>query len=169
MKEIEVKILDIGKTEIIRKLKALGAKKIFEGIVLTSYFDFPSKSLQRSGKILRLRKSRAYATITFKENLSRKRAKTMTEHQIYLDDYIQAQKILEGLGLKEFPQRPKSRTSFKAKDASFEIDKFKSIPAYLEIEAPNLQIIKKYVKLLGFSMKDTKPWSGTDVLKHYKK
>ena len=36
MKEIEIKILEINKNEIIKKLNALGAKKSFEGEIRES-------------------------------------------------------------------------------------------------------------------------------------
>jgi len=46
MPEIEVKILEIDKDEVIKKLNSLGAEKIFEGYVETIYYDTPDFKLK---------------------------------------------------------------------------------------------------------------------------
>ena len=38
-----------------------------------------------------------------------------------------------------------------------------------EIEAKDLETIHKFSKLLGFSEGDHRPWSSTDLIKHYSK
>ncbi len=168
MKEIEVKILNIKEKQIIKKLKKLGAKKVFEGKIIASYFDFEDKSLSKENKIIRLRTKGKLAELTFKKSISKKEAKIAEEYNVITDDYKDMKKILNLLGLKEKIKQTKYRTSFTLDDVHFELDKFDSIPIFLEVEAPNIEKLKEYIKKLGFSMKDTKPWTGKNVLDYYK-
>jgi len=77
--------------------------------------------------------------------------------------------ILEKIGLKVIWKVEKHRTSFVLENARFEIDSFPGIPTFLEIEAENEKELEKYSKLLGFSLKEGKPWTIREVLKYYKK
>ena len=63
----------------------------------------------------------------------------------------------------------KKRISYVLGDIRFEIDTYEGIPTFLEIEAPSEEILEEMVLKLGFSMKDTKPWNGKKVWKHYGK
>jgi len=169
MKEIEVKILNVNEKEIITKLKKLGAKKVFEGKIIALYFDFKNNELSKEGKLIRLRTKGKMAELTFKKKISKKEAKIVDEYEIVTNDFANMKQILNQLGLKEKVKQIKYRTSFNLDNVHFELDKFDNIPLFLEIEAPNIEKLKKYIKILGFSMKDTKPWTGKDVLKYYNK
>jgi len=170
MKEVEIKILEIDKKEIIDKLKKAGAKKIFEGDVENIFYDFENKRLFSQGKKLRLRKLGDRFQLTFKGKKEKGVAKIRDEYEVYFDDDTPIKKILEELGLREINRYcVKHRISFVIEDVRFEIDDFKKIPAYLEIEGPSVKKIKKYVKKLGFSMDDIKSYSSRDVFNHYGK
>lgn len=171
MQEVEVKILDVDLDEIGRKLNQLGAKKTFVGEIRASYFDFPDESLRKTDKILRLRtKGKQQGELTFKQKLSREKAKIMDEQEISFSEnnITTVHKILTGLGLQEFKTIQKYRTSYVLGDIHFELDKIPDIPLFLEIEATSLERLQQAVELLGFAMTDTKPWSGKDVLNHYR-
>ncbi len=169
MNEIEVKILEIDAEGIIQKLEAWGAKKIFDGEIVASYFDFDSRELFKQDKLLRLRRKGEKCELTFKKTLSLEKARIMDEFEVTLDDYGGTKKILFELGLKEYKRLAKHRLSYLFEGAHFEIDRYPEIPAYLEIEAPNLEKLEELVRKLGFSMSDTKPWSVKNVLEHYGK
>ena len=87
MKEIEVKILEIDVEEIEKKLKKMEAEKVFEGEVVSIYFDFPDKLLEREGKILRLRQKGDKVILTYKELISKDEAKIMDEYELTIDDF----------------------------------------------------------------------------------
>jgi adenylate cyclase class 2 len=169
MQEIEVKILEIDKDSLIAKLKSLGAKKDSEGNMRYILFDFADRRLKRSGKLLRLRSNGKDVELTFKGNISRKKAKIAEEHEVQVDDFDTAMKILSSIGLTRTKTYFKHRISYVLGKVRFEIDTLPGIPTFLEIEAPSTALIEKFVAKLGFSMKDAKPWTGKDVMRHYKK
>jgi len=165
--EIEVKILEVDKNAIIKKLKSMGAKLAFEGDMSVEFFDFEGDVLARDKKILRLRQKGEKYELTFKQLVSKASAKIMEEHEISSKDGAVIKKMLLGLGLKKIGSYTKHRVSFKLNGASFELDTYPRIPTFLEIEAPTIEDIKKYIKLLRLSEDDAKPWSGADIFKHY--
>jgi len=169
MEEIEVKILEVDKTEVIERLRGLGARKIFDGDVITTYFDFEDRKLAKEGKILRLRKKGDQVELTYKNEISKEEAKIMEEYEIIVDSIDVMKEILGNLGFKEFFKSFKHRISYTKDNIHFEIDTYPDIPAFLEIEAPNLEKLKEYVNKLGFSMNEAKPWSIKDVLEYYGK
>ena len=168
MNEIEVKILEINKDKIIKKLESLGAEKCFEGKVNASFFDFKDKRLKKENSFLRLRDKEKFSELTLKKKISKDEAKIMDETEIVVDNFANAKKILESLGLVESEiKMNKKRLSYKLGDVHFEIDSLENLPSYLEIEAPDLEKLKDAVEKLGFSMNDAKPWSMKDVKEYY--
>jgi len=165
--EIEVKILNINKADVVRTLHALGAKKTFEGTVHSYFYDFDDKRLGHEDKILRIRMLGQTALLTLKKRVSKKKAKIMHEHEIRVSDRDILMSILSDLGLSVWDADKKTRTSYELDTVHVDIDTIPGIPSFLEIEAPNLQTLKDYVKKLGFSMKHAKPWSRQDLLDHY--
>lgn len=171
MQEVEVKILEVNEQEIITRLEKLGARKVFAGEICASYFDFPNEILTKEHKILRLRtKGKDYCELTFKKKLSKEKAKIMEEHELaFTGDTTALRSILAGIGLEEFKIIKKHRISYSLGDLHFELDKMPDIPLFLEIEATSLDKLQEAVEKLGFTMADARPWSGKDVLNHYKK
>lgn len=169
MKELEVKILEINKKEVIKKLENLGAKKILDSNVNAIHFDFDDYSLSKQDKILRLRRKGDITELTFKRKISKKKAKIVEELEVKVDDFGSMKKVLERLGLKKIKQYTKHRISYNLNDVHFELDTYPGIPTFLEIEAPDIKKVKESVEKLGYSMKDAKSWNGWDVLKYYRK
>jgi predicted adenylyl cyclase CyaB len=168
--EIEVKILDVDKAAVIEVLKSLGAKQVFDGELNIQLYDFTDKRLQKDGSILRLRNRGEVSELAFKQWVSREKVKVMKEYEIVFREHSDAEKILIALGLRElkgYKRSKKHRTSLKLGDACFDFDTYEGIPTLLEVEAPTLEEVEKWVKKLGFSMENAKPWSGRDVFKHY--
>ena len=169
MKEIEIKILEIDKIRIIEKIKELNAVMVFDGELVNTYFDYEDCSLEKKGKHLRLREKGKNTEITLKENFSKVTAKIADEYKITFLEREDAKKILAGMGLVVNIQVRKYRTSFHLGDIAFEIDEIPGIPPLLEIEAPDMDTIEKYVKYFGYNMSDAKPWSFREVMQYYKK
>lgn len=169
LKEIEVKILEINVEEVEKKLKEMGAEKVFEDKVVSVYFDFSDKLLEKEGKILRLRQKGDKVILTYKELISQEEAKIMDEYELIVSDFETIKRIFEGLGLFPLYEFNKHRTTYKLNNTNFEIDKYPDIPAFLEIEAPNLETINKYISEFGFSREEAKSYSVKEVLNHYGK
>jgi adenylate cyclase class 2 len=169
LKEIEVKILEIDVEEIDKKLKKIGAEKVFEGEIVSIYFDFSDRLLEKGGKILRLRQKGAESILTYKELISKDEAKIMDEYELTIDDFELIKRIFEGIGLSPLYEFNKHRTTYKLNQTHFEIDKYPDIPAFLEIETPDLNTINEMVSKLGFSREEVNSYSIKDVLKYYDK
>jgi adenylate cyclase class 2 len=167
MREIEVKILGIDKNKLVARLKRLGARKTFDGAIKASFFDYKDDRLKKTGRLLRLREGAAGTILAFKAPAGRSRVKTMKEFEFSLSDPRALRAVLSGLGLKESGRTHKHRTSFRLGKAHFELDTYPGIPTYLEIEAPSERAVRKHVQLLGFNMKQARPWTWRDVFRHY--
>jgi adenylate cyclase class 2 len=169
LEEIEVKILEINVEEVEKKLKEMGAEKVFCGKVVSVYFDFKDKNLEKEGKILRLRQKGNRVVLTYKELISQDEAKIMDEDELPVNDFETMKKIFKGIGLLPLYEFDKHRTTYKLKQVHFEIDKYPNIPAFLEIESPDLDTIDKLVSELGFTKEQVNSYSIKDVLEYYGK
>ncbi len=168
MKEIEVKILEIDVKETIRKIEELGGIKTYEGEVITTYYDSRHK-LHNQGRVLRLRRKDDKTELTFKEKISDDLFKSMNEFETIVGDYKTMDTILQGIGFKPCRELSKRRTSYSIGEVHVDIDTYNEFPTFLEIEAKTGDLVKEWVLKLGYSMNDAKPWTTSDVFKHYGK
>ncbi|MBS3176249.1 class IV adenylate cyclase [Candidatus Woesearchaeota archaeon] len=170
MREVEVKILEINVPEIKKKLKVLGAKKVFEGKVEYKLFDFPNRSLNKKDELLRIRQKGNVVEVVHKgsnEQVDRFRVRKETETT--LGNFESGCDIFEKIGMKVIFHEKRSRESYKLGSVTFEIDQYPNIPSYLEIEAEKESDVKKAVEALGFTMDQTTSMDGGAVLDYYKK
>lgn len=169
MQEIEVKILEIDKDVIIKKLQQLGTKKVFAGKLQSYFYDFADQKLHEEGKTLRLREAGSFSLLTYKQKIPHAEVKIRKEHETKLSDPAVVKTVFKELGLVVIRTSVKHRESYALGDVHFEIDTIEGIPTFLEIEATTVEQLKDAVHQLGFSMKDTKPWTEKDVVEYYKK
>lgn len=167
MREIEVKILEVNRLELEKKLLGLGAEKVFEGIISGVYFDTNDKT-----KIFRLRTENDKPILTLKNKILADGVKEAEETEVEVKDYETMKKIVESLGYPVYLELIKKRISYKLNGTRFEFDKYldnwEHVPEFMEIEAKNKEEIIKNAKLLGFEEKDLKPWSGKEVERYYR-
>ena len=173
MNEIEVKILDINKDDIIQKLKKFGAKKVFDDEINAIYLDYEDKRLVKNKNVLRLRTEGKTNVLTMKEFVSKKDVKIFKEYELTVSDFKETQRIFEMLGIKKYTSMKKHRTSYKLDNIKFEFDKYENeydyIPLFLEIECEDKEKIFEYAKKLGFSKKQCTPYTFIDLVKIYEK
>ncbi|MFA6269137.1 MAG: class IV adenylate cyclase [archaeon] len=174
MKEIEVKILEINKKEVEKKLKQMGAKKAFDGLIDAQNFDFPDRRIKKKKNLLRLRKMDKKVFLTYKiKSKAKSQAKVCEEIELEVMDFEKMKLIFENLGLETKTRIKKHRTSYKLGSTHFEIEQYlgeySNVPCFLEIEAPSIKVINKYAKKLGFNEKDCLNWNTWDVVEHYEK
>lgn len=169
MKEIELKILEVDAGTVLRRLGELGARKVFDGPVTASYFDFADGRIAREDSIVRLRKKGDQAEFAFKRTLAKTESRIMDEFEVCVDDFESARQILLALGLREFYRLAKHRASYLLDGTHFELDTYEGLPTFLEIESPTVESLKQWVIKLGFALEVAKPWSVKDVLRHYGK
>jgi adenylate cyclase class 2 len=171
MKETEVKILEVDRTKIEEKLISLGAKKVFDGNILTVFFDFKDGRIAKKKNVLRLRQEQNGTELTYKKVYFSKTAKSAEEYSVEVSNLVTMRKILENLGLMTTERMQKHRVSYVLENVRFDIDhysgKYKFIPELLEIETDDIELIHKYAELLGFKAEDCLPWSTNDLISYY--
>lgn len=149
--EIEIKVLGIEKKSFEAKLKRLGAKKIFAGMIICRHFDYPNHSLRSHGKLIRVRTCGPDVT-EFAYKGPKKiinNCKIREEIQTTVADGEQIAKILKNIGMKETFYCEKKRTSYSLKNIHIDIDEYPQKIVYAEIEAPDQKTIKNLLKKLG--------------------
>ncbi|MBU4456899.1 MAG: class IV adenylate cyclase, partial [Nanoarchaeota archaeon] len=145
-------------------------KKVFEGILEALFFDLGHVIRDADGTF-RLRKEEDKTFMTYKKKIPHDKIKIRDETEIEVSSFNEAKKLIESLGFKEIKNLKKKRVTYQLHDVKFEFDEYLSkhnfVPLFLEIEARTLDDIYKYIKLLGFSIKDCKHWSTKEIIEHY--
>lgn len=165
--EIEIKILDIQPDEVRKKLVELGATKVFEGNLKIVTFDSPKKDLKKEGKLLRVRKIGNKTELCFKGKNKPSKFNVREEIEVLTDNFENTLTILEKVGFKRKFEGNKNRESYQLGKIKFEIDTYTGIPTFLEIEASSEKEVAKFVKKLGYTMKQTSTLTGKKLFKHY--
>lgn len=172
MKEIEVKILEIDRSLIEKRLQEIGAIQTFDGEMQATFFDFPDGQITRRGDVLRLRQEGEQVQLVYKAHLSTEGAKVMEEYESRVENAAALRAVFTHLGLQVIKETRKRRTSYRWQGAHIEIDDYQEelayIPVFLEIEAPSMQQIGEIIRLLGYSPADALSWSTYDLVRHYR-
>ncbi|MBN1175321.1 CYTH domain-containing protein [Candidatus Woesearchaeota archaeon] len=172
MEEVEVKILEVDRPKCEKILLDLGAEKIFEGTIKTVAFDNGNKTLTTDKQFIRLRKENEKNVLGFKGRIKNKEAKVMEEIETEVGDFDKTVQILERVGFTIWTQNTKDRISYKLEGVRFDFDKYNEeysyIPEFLEIEGENIEVIRKYAKILGFEDEELKPWGFGKLNNKYK-
>lgn len=155
MREIEVKIRNIDKQDIIKKIEEFGAVKIFTGKVIDYRFDTPDRDLSRQGKALRIRQKGRYIFLNLKGK--KKSIRNITgrdEIGVKISNFKIMQKILNELGYVKIFELEKYRTEYRVDDITFDIDEYIGLDPILEIESDSYEKVQNYIKKLGVSERD---------------
>jgi adenylate cyclase class 2 len=166
-KEIEIKVLEIDKKEVISKLRKVGAKKKLDARLKVRFFDFPDKRLTKKNNAVRLRKEGKKTKITIKDKFVQNKFKQVIEYETEVQDFEAITQIFNLIGLKIVAEQEKDRISYKYKDITFDIDTYPRIPTLLEIEAENLTKLKEGLRIIGKTIKDSNSKTGKELFAHY--
>jgi adenylate cyclase, class 2 len=169
MKEIEVKIMDIDLEEIRKKLLGLRAKKVFDGEIHAIAFDHPDMRLDKKDSFIRVRRVGETTELCFKGPNRGSVFKSREEIEVNTTNFADTLEILERGGLIKYHEGKKNRESYTIGKVRFEIDNWKNIPHFLEIEAPTTEEVKEYVEKLGFTMEQTTNQTYLDIEERYNK
>ena len=169
MKEREVKVLNIDKDEIERKLINIGARLIKDENQVNYRFDTDENFLKKTyNGYLRIRVTKNLLngetknTLTFKRSLRRNTLRVNEETETEISDWENTAKILELLGYKQKRPGYKHRRSYTYDNITFEIDTWDEdtySKPYLEIEMFSEEDLERAIKLLDLdrSQVTTKP------------
>lgn len=169
MEEIEVKFLNVDPKKLQRKLKKIGAKKVFEKLYKRRVFDFPDLRFNDIGAWLRVRDEGDKVTMTWKRRIGVKshngkyNDQSMEEIEIEVSDFDKVAKIIKKLGLEEKFYEENKRIRYVLDDIEFDIDHWPGLEPYLEIEAESWDDIDKAIKLLDLNPKDKKIFSTYQI------
>jgi predicted adenylyl cyclase CyaB len=172
MHELEVKILDIDVPRVMKRLHALDAKKVFEGEIRASYFNFSrSKAHDPLPSPVRLRKKGDLVELCYKLPTGETRAKAMIEYETHVESFDATRSLLLAMGMRELPKSKvvKQRVSYRVGHALYEFDTLPRIPTFLEIEAQSMHYLIDAVAAIGYTMADTKAWTGKQVINYYRR
>jgi len=171
MTELEVKILEINRESVEKKLIALGAKKTFDDEIHAIYYDLPDNSLKKTGKALRLRKQGERNILTLKLHVENALAKERVEHEVETCSFEEMKTVLEGIGYAPWLEMRKHRTSYELEGTHVEFDHYYGqhnfIPEFLEIEGRDIETICRCAEALGFSRHDCRSWDVAELIEYY--
>jgi len=149
MKEVEVKIRNIRKEEIIKKIEELGAVKNFSGRIIDFRFDTQDRELSKQGKALRIRQKGKYIFLNLKgKKKSLDNIVDRDEIGVKISNFKTMQKILNELGYVKIFELNKYRTEYKMDDIKFDLDEYVGLEPILEIESDSHEKVENYIKIL---------------------
>jgi len=142
--EYEIRVLEINKEEIIKKLENLGAVK--KGEFEQKRYVYDLKPVEKS-KWIRLRTNGRKTTLTYKDIVNNTINGTR-EVEIVVDDFDKTNELLERIGFESRSYQENTRIQYILNNVEIDIDSWPMIPTYLEIEANTEQEVIKMQNLL---------------------
>src|SRR6266478_8281684 len=155
MEEIEIKFAVKDTKAITDKLRKMGFRVAVGRHREKNYlFDDSAESLQKAGKLLRVRKTPSGQTVTFKGPISAaSKLKHREEIECRMEDADVLLRILEEVGFKVRTEYSKYRTVFEKDGFSISLDETEA-GNYLEVEGPSDEEIIRLAEKLGYSESD---------------
>lgn len=155
MKEVELKVRNIDKEEIIKKIINLGATRVFSGKVIDFRYDTPDRDLSRQGKALRIRQKGSHIYLNLKgKKKSKESIIGRDEIGVKISNFKTMQRILNELGYIKIFELIKYRIEYRLGDINFDIDEYVGLDPILEIESDSYEKVKEYVKILEIEEQD---------------
>lgn len=142
--EYEVRILEINKEEMIKKLEQLGAEKEGEFFQKRYVYDTMPK---RPNEWYRLRTNGNETTLTYKKITSDKIDGTK-ELEIIVSDFEKTKEMLEVMGYKHKGYQENKRLRYILDGVEIDIDSWPLIPTYMEIEGKSVEDVNKIIEKL---------------------
>ena len=140
--EYEVRVLEIDKENLVKRLKDLGAEFQWDYIQKRYVYDFiPSID----GKWIRLRTNGKKTTLTIKNLVS---------SEIEVDSFEKANLILKELGYEAKGYQENRRCQYVLNEVEIDIDSWPLIPTYLEIEGPSEESVYNTLEVLGYTKEE---------------
>ena len=143
--EIEVRILDIDKDDLVSKLEKLNAKFIGDFNQVRYCYDFNPK---QENKWIRLRTNGIKNTLTIKE-VKENTIEGTKELEIEVSSISDTDKILNELGYKMRSIQENHRIQYILNDVEIDIDDWPKLNTFVEFEGKSVEDVKEVISLLG--------------------
>src|SRR3954468_649296 len=149
--EIEVKFPLRDRSELIQKLRALGAQRLYPETFEDNIVLDRRGELRTRGALLRVRKFGKYALATFKGPMAIEGGvKSREEVQTGVESFELAIQLFDSLGFKPVFRYQKYREVWRIRDVEVVLDRT-PIGDYFEIEGP-IDVIRTITAELGMTM-----------------
>jgi adenylate cyclase class 2 len=149
--EIEVKFPLNDRAELIRKLREIGATRLYAETFEDNIVLDRRGELKTRGALLRVRKFGRYALATFKGPMSIEGGiKSREEVQTGVESFELAIQLFDSLGFKPIFRYQKFREVWRVSDVEVVLDRT-PIGNYFEIEGP-VEVIRTVTTQLGMNM-----------------
>lgn len=142
--EYELRVLEIDREKIIKKLEMLGANKIKDVHMKRYVYDFNPVEKHR---YIRVRTDGITSTLTIKHVKSDTIDGT-EELEITVDDFEKTNEVLNQLGYKPKGFQESYRLEYELDGVIFDIDRWPLIPEFMEIEGKSPQAVFDMVNKL---------------------
>lgn len=157
--EYEIRVLEIDKQQIIKKLEELGATKIGEFNQKRYVYDL--KPVEEN-KWIRLRTNGIKTTLTYK-NIESNTIDGTKEVEIEVDDFETTNELLERIGFKNKGYQENNRIQYLLNSVEIDIDSWPMIPTYLEIEGKSKSEVIKIKELLNIDENKVTALNCSDI------
>ena len=159
--EYELRILEIDKDEIIKKLESLGATKVADFDQKRYVYDLIPK---QENKWIRLRNNGFETTLTLK-NIEKNSIDGTKEIEFKVSDFEKTNEFLEGIGFKSKGYQENKRTRYMLDNVEIDIDSWPMIPTYLEIEGSSEEEVKSTLEKLSLENPKITTLNCSDIYK----
>lgn len=167
--EIEAKFLEINVSQTEKKLKELGAIKVFDKVFKEWIFQGAGekqKEWEKTFKRIRIRDTQDKVFMALKENKKWGLADTL-EIEFEVSSADKAKDFLENSGISQIRNQEKRRVHYELDGVDLEIDYWPKVPPLLEIEAKSEQKVKDMAKKLGLDFRKAVFVDMRQVYKRY--
>lgn len=150
--EIEAKFLDVDFVDIREKLVTLGATRVHANRRMRrKNFDYADARLENIGEWVRVRDEGDKVTLAYKQ-LSSRDIDGTAEVSVVVSNFDDTVLLLESIGLKETSYQETKRESWTIGEVQIEFDEWPWVKPYIEIEAPNPDMLYDVAEKLGFDV-----------------
>lgn len=143
--EYEIRVLEIDKEKLIKKLEELGAEFKGDNEQKRYVYDIIPKE---DGKWIRLRTNGRKTTLTYKKNVVKTTIDGTKELEVEVSDFEKTNELLENMGIKSRGYQENKRTQYILNGVEIDIDSWPMIPTYVEIEGKNEEEVMNTLEIL---------------------
>lgn len=161
--EYEIRVVEINKEEIIKKLEKLNATFIGEWFQKRYVYDFNPKI---DTKWIRLRTNGVETTLAIKD-IALEKIDGTKELEIVVSDFDKTANILEELGYKPKAIQENKRIRYMYENIEIDIDSWPFIPDSIEIEGSSVEDVNKVLELLEIDQVKVTAKNWQNIYKDY--
>lgn len=159
--EYELRVLEIDKGKMIKKLQVLGAIKKGEYHQRRYVYDLrPAEN----GKWIRLRTNGEKTTLTYK-NIESNTIDGTKEVEFEVEDFNKANEFLERIGFFNRGYQENDRIQYFLDGVEIDIDSWPMIPTYMEIEGKSKEEVMKMKEKLDLDESKITTLNCDDIYK----